>query len=738
MNAQPIPIADEQQPVYGPARATRACDQTGIGPDTASATARPRIETAHRVARWVARRRYRTIQIGVIPALMVRVSLLLLWALIILLSWMPAAHGEEESESDSMLDMSIEELLNVEITSVSKRVEKRSEAAAAVYVLTSEDIRRSSATNIPDLLRTVPGIEVAQNSSNRWSVTARGFAGRFANKLLVLIDGRTIYTPFFSGVYWETKDVMLEDVDRIEIIRGPGGALWGANAVNGVINIVTKKAQDTQGGLLAAGGGTEEQAFGALRYGGEVGDLGYYRVYGKSFSRDEGGDLLDNTYTIGGGDATDDWQMTQVGFRMDLAPAPEDEITIQGDAYLNYSDITQDLTFITDGSVRRINSVSEYTGGNLLTRWTRTLSDTSDLQLQAYWDYYGTDEFTTNEKRHTFDLDFQHRIAPGGRQEIVWGLGYRLTVDNFENTLFVSMTPHSRADQVFSAFVQDQIDVTDTLRLTLGTKIEHNDFTGFEIQPSARFAWTPSERHTVWGAVSRAVRTPSRSDHDLRLVLFPSTTSPGDTVTVFGNRDFDAEELLAFELGYRVVLTDRLAVDIATFYNDYDYLRYSRIGLPVMLTEPVPHTTVPLTFVNGASANTYGIEIAADLQVHPWWLLRGSYSFLEMDVKNPQIGNVSEGESPEHQFSLQSRMDLPHNMELDTTLRYVSRLADINIDGYVTADVRWAWHPCEDLEFAIVGRNLIEQQHYEFFDLIGPTVPSAIQRGVYAKVTWKF
>ncbi len=690
-----------------------------------------------------------------VPPWAIGFSVVLLWAVIFVFSWSPSALGQEpvnevettsaepaaETEPGSdVLDMSLEDLLNVEITSVSKRAEKRIAAPAAIYVLTSEDIRRSGATSIPDALRTVPGIHVAQINAHQWSVTARGFSGRFANKLLVLIDGRSIYTPFFSGVYWEENDVMLEDVDRIEIIRGPGGTLWGANAVNGVINIVTKKAEDTQGGLLSGAAGTENRVNGTLRYGGKVGELGHYRAYAKYFYKDEGGTIIEDENPPFGGKANDDWQNGHAGFRMDLNLSPDDEVTILGGLQLMSANTMHDTFFFTDPFTRRETSHSDLQNYHVLGRWTRTLADDSEIQLQGYWNYYHNSDISLDEQRHILDLDFQHRFAAGARHDILWGLGFRVTTDDFEDTASMSMDPDRATDLLFNAFIQDEITLTDTLRLTLGTKIEHNDYSGIEIQPSARMAWTPNDKHTVWAAVSRAVRTPSRAENDIRIELGELTSFglPGQFAATFGNDDFDSEEVLSFELGYRTQPHQRLGLDIAMFYNDYDNTRNVEILAPINEDVPAPpHTLVPVLIVNGQGVTAYGFEIGADLSITPWWLVRASYSFINVEGSN-LLPTSGAAEVPQNMVSVQNRFDLPHNLEFDTTLRYVDNVPTLDIESYVELDARLAWRPRENLEIAIVGQNLLDSEHEEYDDDVATTVPTRVQRGIYGKITWRF
>ena len=419
----------------------------------------------------------------------------------------------EEREED-LTTLGLEELMNIEVTSVSKKLEKRSGAAAALYVITEEDIRRSGATSIPEALRLVPGVEVSRIDSNKWAIGVRGFGSRLARSMLVLIDGRSVYTPLFAGTYWEVQDTLLEDIDRIEVIRGPGGTLWGANAVNGVINIITKHSRDTQGLLATAGGGTEERAFGSARYGGTLGETFTYRLYGKYFDRDGG--------FVPRGDDYDAWSMSRGGFRTDWAMGPQDTLKVQGDLYDGDAGQHAVITRFRPPFTQVVEDDATLSGANLLGRWRHEVSDRSDLALQAYYDNTYRREPSFRERRNTFDLDFQHRFGIPWRQEIIWGLGYRLTADNTGSVPTIVFRPRDRSDDLYSLFAQDEVTVIeDKLRLIVGSKFEHNDYSGFEFQPSGRLVWTPAGSHVVWGSISRAVRTPSRLDHDLELTAPP-------------------------------------------------------------------------------------------------------------------------------------------------------------------------------------------------------------------------
>ena len=650
--------------------------------------------------------------------------------------WSKSRTLDEEMTELSKLDF--EELMNIEITSVSKKAQKVSEAAAAIFVITNEDIQRSGATNIPEALRMVPGLEVARIDASTWAITCRGFNGRFANKLLVLMDGRSVYTPLFSGVFWDVQDTLLEDLDRIEVIRGPGATLWGANAVNGVINIITKQAKYTQGGLVTAGTGTEEQGIGSVRYGGKLNDDTYYRVYAKYFDRDSAVD-------ISGHNGADEWHVVRGGFRMDWEPANSNSLTLQGDIYDGDASQRLSVASLTAPFTRTFDEDTEITGAYLLSRWKRTISDNSDIMLQLYYDRTKRNTAVMDEIRDTFDIEFQHQLSLSERQEVIWGLGYRFTSDDIDNTFSLSFYPDNRDDNLFSAFLQDEIVlIEDRLRMTLGSKFEHNDYTGFEIQPSVRLMWTPSRQHSVWTAVSRAVRTPSRAEDDVRINQKVVPGSPPGVVSLFGNHDFDSEELIAYELGYRVQLVDRLFLDIAAFYNDYDNLRTEEPGEPFLETSPSPlHIVIPFKAENKMRGETYGIELAADWRVLDWWRLQATYTYLQMqlhlDGDSRDMRSVSaEGESPHNQVSLRSSMDLTRDLDFDLWVRYVDNLPSQDVGSYITLDARLGWKLHKDIELSVVGQNLIDSHYLQFKPEILDTYPTEVERSVYGKITWRF
>jgi iron complex outermembrane receptor protein len=640
-----------------------------------------------------------------------------------------------------LTELSIEELMQVEVTSVSRRAEPISAAAAAVFVITQEDIRRSGATSVPEALRMVPGLEVASIDANKWAISARGFNGRFANKLLVLIDGRSVYTPLFSGVFWDVQDLLLEDVERIEVIRGPGATLWGANAVNGVINVLTKSARDTVGGLVTAAGGSEERRLLGVRYGGSLGVSSAYRVYAKTFDRGSGERLT-------GGEGADDWSMSRAGFRLD-SKLSRGGLTLQGDLY--DGDVGETLTLHSLPSLmpRIADTDMRVGGGHLLGRWQRVFSKASELVLQLYYDRTEREAALVDEERDTFDLEFQHGFSPTARHNVVWGLGYRRTGDDIRGSEILSFDPTRRTDELASAFFQDEVTLRpDRLWLILGSKLERNDYSGFELQPNLRTVWIPRQRHTLWAAVSRAVRTPSRAEHDLRLSqvagpgdLFPG--SPPAVLTLRGNTGYDSEELRAWELGYRAGLAPGLFLDLATFYNVYDRLRATRTGQPSLQVAPAPpYLVAPVHPSNDLDGKTYGAELAVDWRAARIWRLSAAYSYLRIQLHlRPGIDLASSsatGESPRHQLYLRSSWDLPRGLELDLMARSVDDLPAAAVEGYTSLDLRLGWRPLQRLELSLVGQNLLDGAHVEFVPEIIPTHPTGVERGVYGKLTWRF
>ncbi len=646
---------------------------------------------------------------------------------LILLGGSACLLAQPKPEPD-LAEFDLEQLMRVRVTSVSKYPESRFNAAAAIYVVPNEELRRNGFATIADALRTVPGMDVGQVNSHTWAVSARGFNGEYANKLLVLNDGRSVYSPLSSGVYWDAQDMMLEDVDRIEVIRGPGATVWGANAVNGVINVISKSAKETQGVLVSASGGSEERGAGEIRYGGKLADNAWYRVYAKHADRDD-------TALANGGDGADDWWMSRTGFRIDWEATAQDLLTLQGDYYQGHEhlSIVQPTATAPFANVERLQS--DLSGANVVGRWTRTLSENSEIKLQSYYDHTERESNLPSERRDTFDIEGQHSFTWRNWNRVVWGLGYRITTDKIRGDFAQSFSPSERTLNLFNSFLQDEILlVEDRLHLTIGCKLEHNDFTGFEYQPSAKLVWMPTEKQTLWGAISRAVRTPSRAEDDVRVNVATQPPS-ASVITILGDRSGLSENLLAYELGYRLLPHPRVSLDAAAFYNTYDHLRSLAFNPPVFTT---------LHSANQLKGETYGVEVSGEWQPLACWRLRTAYTFFKAELHrvggglDQQTEKFFEGAAPRHQFSLRSQLDLTRQIEFDCGLRFVDALHNPETPGYVTADVRLGWRPNDHWEFSISGLNLLDNQHPEFAPQILNTPVREVERSVYGKITWRF
>ncbi len=551
----------------------------------------------------------------------------------------------------------------------------------------------------------------------------------------MLIDGRSVYTPLYAGVYWQVQDTLLEDIERIEVIRGPGGTIWGANAVNAVINIITKSAKDTHGTLVSSGGGNLDQGSANFRYGSGNNKSFDYRIYGKAFVR--GPEFHQDGHRF------DDWRMGQTGFRADWDLRQRDSLTLQGDLYGGDAGQSQFINSYSPPYVTNVEQDVELGGGNVLGRWKRLLAAGSDIEVQTYYDRTKRRQASFGESRDTFDIDFIHHLVLPWRQDFLWGLGARLSSGNTTNVdPTVVFTPGHFMDKLYSGFVQDTIAIVqDRFSLTIGSKFLHNSYSGFEAEPSARVLWTPNQRHSVWAAVTRAVRTPSRVEEDLQLTVI-AAPDPLTFYRVVGDRGFSSENLVGYGLGYRSLVKPKLYVDIASFYNNYNHLLSLEPGAPFSEASPAPsHTVVPLFFRNGLLGNTSGFEIAPDWTPTSWWRLRGSYSYLYMDLKKSSASldtataSSTQGSSPHHQIVIQSSFDLPKKLQFDQTFRYVSALPAERVRAYATADVRFSWRAIRSMEFSIVGQNLLQPHHPESAGDPGPLV--GVERSVYAKITWQ-
>lgn len=653
------------------------------------------------------------------------------------------------SQSD-LFDLSLGELLDLEVTSVSKKSQPVSEAAAAVFVITAEDIRRSGMTTIPEILRMAPGLEIAQVDANKWAVSARGFQNRFANKLLVLMDGRTIYSPLFSGVFWDAQDTVIEDIERIEVIRGPGATLWGSNAVNGVVNIIMREASDSDGLKVAAGVGNQERAYTSVRYGGGLGELGSFRAYAKYFDRQ--GNRLGET-----GIATaDDWSQSRVGFRADVDLDSQATLTLQGDAYSGVSGETF-IDFTFDAPFRETEDSEQSIGGyNILARWQRVTSAGGQISVQAFADRARRDWDFIDLDRTMLDLDVDYRFAPGLSHDVLLGMNYRRTRDDLAGRKRVISAPERRDEELLSAFAQDEWSLSaNRLSLVSGIKVELNDYTGYEIQPNLRLLWRPEQNISIWGSVARAVRTPGRLDRDVELLaeLQPPMQEGGLPTAnyVLGNRAFKAETLLAYETGMKMEVSSSFAWDLALFYNDYrkvrsftpDGVRCAPVGeIPFCLFDPSTQAlAVDLRWSNAGAVDAVGLEWAGTWRPTPRWQVKAAYSFIDerSSARESSIPEVADGD-PRHQGSLRVAHQLRSNIDADLWLRYVDEVTVPRtiIDAYTTLDMRLAWRPLETTELSLVGRNLLDSAQVQFLSELGDLPQIGIRRSFHLQLSVDF
>jgi iron complex outermembrane recepter protein len=614
-----------------------------------------------------------------------------------------------QSTVAELMELSLEELLDVEVTSVSKHPERLADAASSIFVISSDAIRRSGVTSLPEAMRLAPNLQVARIDNSQYAISARGFNNAVGNKLLVLIDGRTVYTPIFSGVFWDQQDVVLEDVERIEVISGPGATLWGANAVNGVINVTSRQAEDTQGALVSVHGGNRE-AGATLRYGGALGESSHFRIYAK-------GSQLQNTEMASGAAVADGFDWGQAGFRADWR-ANRDTFTVQGDAYEGRAEDRGAPDF---GPIGRIES----SGANLLARWTRQL-DRSELHVQAYADHAEREDRNTfSPEADVFDVELQHSLQYGNNH-LVWGGGYRHGRDEVQPGMFLGLIPSgfipsSQELNWWNVFGQADFSVTDTLTLTAGIKFEHNDYTGLEHLPSVRLAWKVSPALSAWAAASRAVRAPARIDRE----LFLPTTPP---FLFAGGPDFESEVADVYEVGLRGQASNRVSYSATLFWHEWENLRSG---------------TSPVVFLeNKIHGSAYGLEAWGTWEVARAWRLSAGLMTLRKDlelergstdpggVDNPNLSN-----DPKTQWMLRASTNLSHNHQLDTTVRHVGQLPNPVVPEYTAVDVRYGWRMRNELELSVTLRNAFDQEHVEFNH--APT-RSEIAREIYAKLEWRY
>ena len=645
---------------------------------------------------------------------------------------------KSEELPNSFFDLSLEQLGEIQITSAAKKPQNISLTAASVFILHPEQIKRSGVTTIPDALRLVPGMQVAKMDGNKWAISIRGFNDTYCSSLLVLLDGRSLYSNFFGGVDWDSVDTVLEDLDRIEVVRGPGGTLWGSNAVNGVINIITKNAKDSRGLFVSGLAGNEETGTLAIRYGGEINPETNYRIYAKGFEKDEAKN------------GADDWRMGRAGFRIDSEPDDTNKLTLQSDVYTGEAGVRAvnrtTPTFYFNPKAPFATKTNVF-GANVLFRWQHNLGEDSDFSVQAYYNHTDREHFYISNKHDTADVEFQHRFQTLFQQEIIWGLGARYSRDRNHSPLdFVTLSRSTRHTHNLSGFIQDEISLIDEqLILTLGTKLEHNSYTGLEYQPSARLLWKFYDQHSLWGSISRAIRTPAQIEQDGEVQnILPS--NPFVEIQYQGNPNLEAEELIAYELGYRI-LNKQYSFDLSLFYNNYHNIMSIEGG------NLIPGTTTPfiapLSLANDLQGEIYGLDIAATWRMNDDWRLHGGYSFTQVQLHNPAGSTLSlmedryEAQTPHHQFTVQSFWQVSENWQWDTTLRYVDMIktSTLNVDtvgSYITMDMRVAWQTHDDtIELAVIGQNLWGS-HREFRSSTVDLQATDVEPSVFFKADFHF
>lgn len=657
------------------------------------------------------------------------------------------------SES-SITKYSIEELMSMEITSVSKKCQQVSKAAASIYVISQTDIKNSGLLSIPEILRLVPGLQVAQINGSNWAISARGFNGRWSNKLLVLMDGRTLYTPTFSGVYWDAQDTNIDDIERIEVIKGPGASVWGANAVNGVINIITKQSQDTLGGYINLVVGNE-QLSSTMRFGSAIGANGRFRIFAKA---------TDNNATdlFSGGENHDAWDTQRVGFRSDWTLSKADELTIQGDSYK--ADAEQLSGWLEDvhSSTIYIKENAQRSGYNTLFRWRHTNEDNSSFELQGYMDNSKRESMALIEDVRIYDIEFQHRFNLTNSQELTWGANYRQVKDELIGSFIVSFNPNSREIDLYGAFIQDEITLNEEVIVTLGSKLEHNDYTGYEILPSARFLWAYNDTSSFWGAYSRSVRTPARANIDIQInaatisspyIDFDGPFGPlnaGDPalISIVGSPDVDSEVLYALEGGYKGIISDGLSIDLSIYYNRYNKLLSNHHSMELG-GDPLPtHAVLLSRWESKMKGKSHGFELSSSWFVNESLKITAGYSWLAMSMKlqgedldQSSVNDIEKG-SPKHQLKISSNWKINDNLSLNLIGFYVDELfvrdtsGVQNIKAYTRFDANIQWYISPHINVQVAGQNIFTSQHREF--VTTDIISSEIQQSIYASVKVKF
>jgi iron complex outermembrane recepter protein len=651
-------------------------------------------------------------------------------------------HAAELRDSPVLANLTLEQLSQITVTTASRRTTSLADTAAAVTVLTDQDIQRSGATHVAQTLRSVPGLNVAQINASEWAISSRGFNGRFSNKLLVMVDGRSMYTPLLAGVYWDIISPMLEDLDRIEVVRGSGASLWGANAVNGVINILSKSSRDTQGALLSGGSGTESHALAAARYGFALNDNGWMRVYANYHHHDDG-------VFSDGSSATDHWDHLQSGFRSDWHLSATDRLTLQGDYFTNTRGHAEPS--ISPSGIHLLTEDAHAHGANVLAKWTHEISPDSNFTLQSYYDHTDRHALPISEIRDTIEIDAQHHID-FGRNNLLWGFGYRSSRDRTTSDESGGFSPADYKFQLYEFFLQDEIELMPQhVHLTLGSKLEHNSFTGFELQPDLRLLWTPTSQQSYWTSVSRSTRTPNRADVGADINAFyipagPNSSNPSPLpliVRAKGVADINIESVIAYQAGWRMQLSPATTIDTTFFYNDYNDLILGVADTTATFVETTPpptHLVTPIPLQNAADGHSHGAELTLTWQPSDKLRITPSYSYLfvHAEQKVPGIRSLAtlEDSAPRHQFILRTSVDTTSNLSFDLNLRWIDKVPAHAVDSYTEADLRIAWKIRRDIELSIVGQNLLHSHHNEF----GPLTSEPrynIQRSAYLKLLWK-
>jgi iron complex outermembrane receptor protein len=657
------------------------------------------------------------------------------------LSPYPATRAQDsQATKDDLTELNIEDLMKVQVTSVSRREQPLSETAAAVFVISQDDIRHSGALNIPDLLRMVPGVYVARINASTWAICVRGFNGRFSNELLVMVDGRTIYTPTFGGVFWDVLDLPLIDIERIEVIRGPGGSIWGANAVNGVINIITKKATETQGTTIVAGAGNQEPGFGTLEYGGSEGKSLAYRVFARYVNENQ---MQGNAGLPG----ADGWYILAGGFRVDSEVSSKDSLSVQGNLYSGRERFPAvALPSITSPALVPADSEVNLSGGFLQGTWDHRSSETSDTTLTVSYQRYERSD-ALDETRGTLDLDFQDSISLGSRQQILWGLEFRHTSSAAAGSLVISLNPSDTHNNLYSGFFQYQVALADDrLHFTFGTKLIDHYYTGFAAMPTARVAWTPSSKHTLWAAYSGAVRTPADTDVHERINVggFPGPGGVPVLISIFGNPNLQNEKLRAYEAGYRAVLHKNLSVDIALYYNHFEDQLTIEPMAPFFEDSPAPpHIVLPSTNQNLMRGEAHGLEVYANWKLSDRWTLSPGYAFeaIHQHIVPPSTDTAAataNGEgTPVHSAQLRSHVVLPFEFSWDTSAYFTGALLSPQVPSYTRLDTGLTWRR-KNLTISAFGQNLAQSRHLEFIDSTGGTTSTFVPRSAYARIVWHF